>query len=78
MAHSQGVSISPPRVKLQNRLPLSNGLPKGSPFALANPVTFTNAGTPKVGLPDASRSWLIRSNIPVSISLVTTPGKLKH
>ena len=44
----------------------------GSPFALYDPVTVINPDAPKVDYPGASRSRLILSSIPVSISLVTS------
>ena len=44
MGRSNRMTTSLLSVKLQNHLQLPNGLHQGSPFALANLVTFTNAG----------------------------------
>ena len=58
-------------LKVRNPRPLPKRLPRGGLFVRPHNIV-THTVTPRVDYPGASRSRLIRSSIPVSISLVTS------
>ena len=60
-------------LKVRNPRPLPKRLPSGRPICPERPHNIvTHTVTPRVDYPGASRSRLILSSIPVSISLVTS------
>ena len=60
-------------LKVRNPRPLPKRLPRGGLFVLNDPITLSPIPSlSEWTYPGASRSRLIRSSIPVSISLVTS------